>query len=196
MSVTHSGLCFALWLSGLNIPADHEKVSVSFFLVATSLLTHVATLLFIPDITPFTEQRCSVRAFRWDMLPSCWGLEALVIERRGREEVVGGYICKATSAELESDSSWKNDAEKRERCADTHRQRGRADGKKRWRDVWKATVSLCLRCVPVWPKYGMPLTRSPLAHPLWHTVPANAMTKHGVRNARVVRFSWSLVVAF
>lgn len=50
------------------------------------------------------------------------------------------------------------------------RQRGRADGRKSRHDVWKATVSRCLRSVPVWPKYGMLLTLSPLAHTHTHTL--------------------------
>lgn len=59
MHVSHGGLCCALWLSRLNIPVDHEKDSLFFFSVATSPLTHIATLSlpFTPDITPFVSRK-------------------------------------------------------------------------------------------------------------------------------------------
>lgn len=47
------------------------------------------------------------------------------------------------------------------------------------RFVWKATVSPCLCCVSVWPKYGKLLTLSPFLHTDTHTLSAQKWKKKG-----------------
>lgn len=59
--VSHGGLCCAPWSSGLNIPEDHEKDSLFLFSVATSLLTHIATLLWF---WYYTHSRVEKKRFK------------------------------------------------------------------------------------------------------------------------------------